>query len=88
MGAVVDLIRVFMIDTRGQRNLPQVWILSVIVKKHLVEIGQIERSPSICHKHPPGLNLLEVLLTAFEQKENPIKCLEDFDLKAKARSWP
>ena len=38
--------RVFLINTRAQRNLnfvePEIWIIYVIVKQHLVQIGRID----------------------------------------------
>ena len=38
-----DLIgRVFMINTRAQRKLLHTWIILVIVKEHLVQIGRID----------------------------------------------
>ena len=34
--------RVFLIDTRAQRTLLHSWIILVIAKKHLVQIGRID----------------------------------------------
>ena len=42
--------RVFMEDTRGQRKLLRIWIILVIVKKHLVQIVRIQR-PNECESN-------------------------------------
>jgi len=41
-GRQISSGRVFMINTRAQRKLLQTWIVLVIVKRHLVQLGRID----------------------------------------------